>query len=163
MALKLKKIKSKYLSQRQKSRENFYNSAIHKQSISQNCHLFYQHLQADIEFAVNAPFYNPMDEIDLIPFIIFLFQQFFTLIALFYLAFVYSALALIFNFLFHFNLTELNHNFNVFINASLCLLMVFFDMIVHISLLALSPITRTLATFFPVKEESEPPLRIITS
>lgn len=149
MAFNSKKIKSVYLRQRRDCRESFYDSPIHRQTISENFDLFYDHLQADVEFAFHAPFYNPMDEMDLLPFISFLFEQLITWIQLFYLAFVYSALSLFFGCLFQFNLTELSNTLNIFTNATACLLMVSIDIAINIGLLAISPISRLIATLVP--------------
>ena len=160
MAYNSKKIKSIYLRQRHDCREKFYNSPIHKQSITENFNLFSTHLQADFEFAMRAPFYNPMDEINLLPFISYLFEQLFTWIQLFYLAFVYSALSFFFGCLFQFNLSELSNTLSIFANATACLLMVSLDIAANIGLLAISPISRLIATLLPTDIKPFPPLHI---
>lgn len=156
MALNSKKIKSIYRRQRDDSRENFYNSPIHKQTISENFQLFCNHLKADFEFAMYAPFYNLMDEFNLVPFISFLFEQVVTWLGLFYLAFVYSALSLFFGCLFLFNLADLYNTLYVFTNASACLLLVSLDIAINIGLLAISPISRLVATLFPIDNITTP-------
>jgi hypothetical protein len=163
MAVKSRKIKNALLKKRQECREGFYDSPLHRQSISKNFNLFCQHLEADFDFAMKAPFYNPMDEIDLIPFMSFLFEQLFTWIQLFYLAFVYSALSLFFGLFFQFNLTELSNTLNVFINATACLLMVSVDIAVHIGLFAISPVSRLKATFFSTDIETLQPTTFLDS
>ena len=156
MALNSKKIKSIYRRQRDDSRKYFYNSPIHKQTISDNIKLFCNHLNADFEFAIYAPFYNPMDEFNLLPFISFLFEQIVTWLELFYLAFVYSTLSLFFSCLFPFNLTDSYNTLYILTNASACLLLVSLDIAVNIGLLAISPISRFLATFFPADIPTTP-------
>lgn len=148
MSFRIKQIKSDLLNARESARVNFYKSSFHKDSYQRTANLFFNHVKADIEFTLYAPLYNPMQEIDLYPFLFRLLEQLVTLIGLFYLAFIYSTLALFFNCFIAFNLKELNDSFEILKHASFASLLVISDIVLNLLLLVLSPLTRAAATIY---------------
>lgn len=148
MSFQIKKIKADLLLERENSRHAFYESSLHKNSFQESATLFFNHIQADVAFALRAPLYNPMHEVDFYPFIYRLIEQLSNLIGLIYLTFIYSALSLFFNCLIAFNLKEINESFNLFTHAGFALLLVILDIILNLSLLIISPFTRSAATIY---------------